>query len=76
MGEGFETILTPSTPHATVSNGTPAVVGNEMPDLPSETWHLIDVYFSYTHSWLPIIEKHDLLKTSYQYSQNRSSLSL
>lgn len=42
-----------------------------MPELPSETWHLIDVYFSYTHSWLPIIEKHDLMRTSYQYSQNR-----
>lgn len=44
----------------------------EIPDLPSESWHLLDVYFSYTHSWLPIVEKHDLLRTSYQYSQTRN----
>ena len=30
---------------------------------------MLDVFFSYTHCWLPIIEKHDLLRTSYQYSQ-------
>ncbi|KAG4025165.1 hypothetical protein MFRU_064g00020 [Monilinia fructicola] len=40
-----------------------------LPELPSETWHLLDVYFSYTHCWLPIVEKHDLLRISYQYSQ-------
>lgn len=45
----------------------------KVPELPSETWHLLDVYFSYTHSWLPIVEKHDLLRISYQYSDQRSS---
>ena len=46
-----------------------------VPELPSETWHLLDVYFSYTHSWLPIVEKHDLLRISYQYSDRRQSTS-
>lgn len=43
--------------------------------LPDRTWHLIDTFFSYTHCWLPIIEKHDLLRISYQYSQNNSTSS-
>ncbi|KFZ12527.1 hypothetical protein V501_04180 [Pseudogymnoascus sp. VKM F-4519 (FW-2642)] len=43
--------------------------------LPERTWNLIDVYFSYTHCWFPIIEKHELLRLSYQYSQNRSASS-
>lgn len=69
MGEGFESILRP-----TITNtGTRVSAVDKMLDLPSETWHLIDVYFSYTHSWLPIIEKHDLLRTSYQYSQASNS---
>lgn len=45
---------------------------SNLPELPSETWHLLDVYFSYTHCWLPVIEKHDLLRISYQYSQTRT----
>ncbi|KAL2065508.1 hypothetical protein VTL71DRAFT_3178 [Oculimacula yallundae] len=65
----YESILTPHHAHVAPSNGTPAAGTDTLPELPSETWHLLDVYFSYTHSWLPIIEKHDLLKTSYQYSQ-------
>ncbi|KFX86648.1 hypothetical protein V490_08980 [Pseudogymnoascus sp. VKM F-3557] len=43
--------------------------------LPERTWNLIDVYFSYTHCWFPIIEKHELLRLSYQYSQNESASS-
>lgn len=66
------TILTPSY-FPGVSAGTP-VSNNDIPELPSETWHLLDVYFSYTHIWFPIIEKHDLLRTSYQYSQNHGSV--
>lgn len=65
-------ILTPShishASHASQGGST----SNDIPDLPSETWNLLDVYFSYTHPWLPIIEKHDLLRTSYQYSQNQN----
>jgi hypothetical protein len=69
VGKDLESILSPSYSNAASANPTAAT---EVPDLPSETWHLLDVYFSYTHSWLPIIEKHDLLRTSYQYSQNRN----
>lgn len=31
--------------------------------LPSTHWRLLDVYFSYTHCWYPVLERHDLLKT-------------
>ncbi|RDW77232.1 hypothetical protein BP6252_05285 [Coleophoma cylindrospora] len=51
-------------------SATPAKA--EIPDLPSDTWQLLDIYFSYTHCWLPILEKHDLLRTSYQYAQAQS----
>ncbi|KAI0440804.1 fungal-specific transcription factor domain-containing protein [Xylaria telfairii] len=36
--------------------------------LPSNHWRLLDIYFSYTHIWFPILEKHELLKTGYSYS--------
>ncbi|KAI0430111.1 fungal-specific transcription factor domain-containing protein [Xylaria sp. FL1042] len=35
--------------------------------LPSNHWRLVDIYFSYTHIWFPILEKHELLKTGYSY---------
>ncbi|RFU33621.1 hypothetical protein B7463_g2710, partial [Scytalidium lignicola] len=44
--------------------------GLPYPVLPPDTWQLLDIYFSYTHCWLPIVEKHHLLRTSHQYSQN------
>jgi len=71
--KGYNSILSPSHQRPASSN-LPANT-SEVPELPSEAWHLLDVYFSYTHCWLPIIEKHDLLRTSYQYSQNRHNLS-
>lgn len=36
--------------------------------LPPNHWRLLDIYFSYTHCWFPILEKQDLLKTVYLYS--------
>ena len=72
-GRDLESILSPQYPNPASVNSTKSL---EVPDLPSEAWHLLDVYFSYTHSWLPIIEKHDLLRTSYQYSQNRNNVPL
>lgn len=63
----YGSILSPSYPIA------PTGINPSLPELPSETWHLLDVYFSYTHCWLPIVEKHDLLRISYQYSQMRAS---
>ncbi|KAF2803850.1 uncharacterized protein BDZ99DRAFT_511955 [Mytilinidion resinicola] len=38
--------------------------------LPTNIWRLFDIYFAYTHSWLPISEKHDLLKLSYSYPED------
>ncbi|KAG0646699.1 Quinic acid utilization activator [Hyphodiscus hymeniophilus] len=69
-GREYESIL---SPYANIASTNSATI-TEVPDLPSEAWHLLDVYFSYTHSWLPILEKHDLLRTSYQYSQSRNNI--
>jgi hypothetical protein len=38
--------------------------------LPANTSQLIDLYFTHTHCWLPIIERHDILRVSYLYSEN------
>ncbi|KAI0506678.1 fungal-specific transcription factor domain-containing protein [Xylaria bambusicola] len=38
--------------------------------LPSNHWRLLDIYFSYTHIWFPILEKHALLKTGYSYPED------
>lgn len=54
---------------ATSSTGGPSISAHQQ-ELPHRTWQLLDVFFSYTHCWLPIIEKHDLLRTSYKYSPN------
>jgi hypothetical protein len=35
--------------------------------LPLDNWRLIEMYFTYTHSWFPVCEKHDMLKLSYSY---------
>jgi len=38
--------------------------------LPSNLWDLIDIYYAYTHCWLPIVEKPDLLKAAYSYPED------
>jgi hypothetical protein len=38
--------------------------------LPGDTANLIDVYYTHTHSWLPVIERRDLLRTMYTYSSD------
>lgn len=53
----------PSNASLQSSEGTPGGL-----NLPSTAWHLLDVFFSYTHCWLPIVEKQDVLKVSYQYT--------
>jgi hypothetical protein len=35
-------------------------------ELPPRAWHLLNMYFTYTHSWLPIVEKHDILRTYHE----------
>ncbi|KAL5416830.1 hypothetical protein PMIN03_001900 [Paraphaeosphaeria minitans] len=37
--------------------------------LPGSTWRLLEVYFAYTQSWLPVCEKHDMLRVSYSYPE-------
>lgn len=50
----------------------PATVYDEKDDhlrLPSNTWSLLDIYFTYTQCWLPILEKHDILRTAFRYAE-------
>ena len=35
--------------------------------LPEDHWRLLDIYFSYTHSWLPILGKQGIYQASYLY---------
>ncbi|ORY70364.1 fungal-specific transcription factor domain-containing protein [Pseudomassariella vexata] len=35
--------------------------------LPVNYWRLLDIYFSYTHCWFPILEKPRVQKTSWRY---------
>lgn len=37
--------------------------------LPPQTPTLIDAYFSFTHCWFPIVERHCVLRTSYSHSR-------
>lgn len=37
--------------------------------LPANAWPLLDVYFTYTQCWLPMLEKHDILRTAFRYSE-------
>ncbi|KAH8906382.1 hypothetical protein BR93DRAFT_929005 [Coniochaeta sp. PMI_546] len=39
--------------------------------LPSNHWRLMDIYFSYTHCWLPILEKQEMFQASYLYSSEQ-----
>ena len=43
--------------------------------LPMDSWKLFDTYFTYTQCWLPICEKHDILKLSYAYPAQGLQLS-
>lgn len=38
--------------------------------LPGNARQLFDIYFTYTNSWLPIIEKHEILRTAFSYGVN------
>ena len=35
--------------------------------LPANAWTLLEYYFAFTHSWLPMTEKHSILKLMYSY---------
>ncbi|KAJ5951481.1 transcriptional regulator family: Fungal Specific TF [Penicillium vulpinum] len=36
--------------------------------LPPQTSQLLDIYFAVTHSWFPIVAKHNILRASYLYA--------
>ena len=40
--------------------------------LPPNHWRLMDIYFSYTHCWLPILEKQEMFQASYWYSSGET----
>ena len=41
--------------------------------LPPQTSRLIDAYFSFTHCWFPIVERHCVLRTIYSHSRNATA---
>lgn len=41
--------------------------------LPSNGWRLLNIYFCYTHSWLPIVDKYKVFRTFHSYSASSSA---
>ncbi|KAL4742888.1 quinic acid utilization activator [Aspergillus similis] len=51
------------------SHGRPSIAPNSAREehrLPPNPWPLLDIYFSYTQCWFPILEKHDILRTAFR----------
>ncbi|KAF2431284.1 hypothetical protein EJ08DRAFT_649087 [Tothia fuscella] len=62
--------------HAASSDVQPSQSRNKRATrLPSDVWYLLDIYFAYTHSWLPIVEKEYVLRLSYSYPTNGLEIS-
>ncbi|KAH3980736.1 hypothetical protein HBI56_108800 [Parastagonospora nodorum] len=58
-------IQDPGQPHST---SCPSQTGlQERVVLPSDSWRLLEVYFTYSQAWLPICSKQDALRTLYSY---------
>ncbi|KAL4993545.1 fungal-specific transcription factor domain-containing protein [Aspergillus recurvatus] len=53
----------------------PATNGIHTLQLPPHTSQLLDIYFAATHSWFPIVVKHNILRASYLYA-NAPSISV
>ncbi|KAL6234304.1 hypothetical protein BDW75DRAFT_212647 [Aspergillus navahoensis] len=51
---------------------SPATNGIHTLQLPPHTSQLLDMYFATTHSWFPIIAKHNILRASYLYANTPS----
>ncbi|KAL3470602.1 hypothetical protein BJX99DRAFT_251083 [Aspergillus californicus] len=64
LGEGRESSLAigPSPVRA------PRPDRSSSQQLPSNPWPLLDIYFSYTQCWFPILEKHDILRTAFRHA--------
>nr|CEG05574.1 unnamed protein product [Fusarium clavum] len=52
------------------SNGFPL---SPVPQLPKHWSYLMDVYFETTHTWLPISQKHELLRIAYTVANGGAS---
>lgn len=59
--------ITPGRSKSPVTRHLEDTTDNSSLRLPADFWRLLDVYYAFTHSWLPISEKHDMLKTAYSY---------
>lgn len=44
--------------------------------LPSNTWTLLDIYFTWTNCWLPIVHRQEILKTFHSYESQTIKLDL
>ncbi|EFW22269.1 hypothetical protein D8B26_001020 [Coccidioides posadasii str. Silveira] len=69
-----ESSIGPRSKKIKLSHAPSANPGHYQLRLPVQTPRLLDLYFSHTHSWLPIIAKHSILRTSYSYSNEPLSL--
>jgi hypothetical protein len=45
----------------------PVVKETVIASMPPDSWKLLEVYFTNVQSWLPICEKHDILKVAYDF---------
>lgn len=53
-----------------LSHDDPRAISTSSPlQIPYNAWPLLDIYFSYTQCWFPILEKHDILRTAFQYTE-------
>jgi len=55
---------------ATNSVSTTGPINLQQLKLPDNLWRLLDIFFAFTHSWFPTVEKHDILRISYSYPQD------
>jgi hypothetical protein len=66
-------IYRPSNPLDTLPQ---AIASQSWTLLPPSSWRLLDVYFAYTQSWLPICEKHRVFRTFHSYPDSVMTLSI
>lgn len=68
----------PTQQYAPPSNAGAAVTDSpEVPAmlrLPQHAWTLLDFYFAYVHSWMPMTEKSDMMKLIYAYPPDGISI--
>ena len=56
------------------SRGVSSGNGPHALQLPPQTSQLLDIYFAATHSWFPVIAKHNVLRASYLYANSPLSV--